>query len=118
MKKKELLYIEIANGIEHQIKNDVLKVGDKLPSLRTICQEKGVSLSTAMQSYFELESRGLIESRPQSGYYVSYTYKNFRDVPSTSQPAVTHADDAVEDIISVVSKNYSKATISFSLGVP
>lgn len=118
MRNNDLLYMQIANGIEYQIKNDVLKAGNKLPSLRTISQEKGVSLSTAMQSYFELESRGLIESRPQSGYYVSFTYKNFRDVPSTSQPAVTHSGDTVEDIISVVSKNYAKATISFSQGVP
>lgn len=64
MSKKELLYLQIANSIEHQIKNDVLKVGDKLPSLRTVALEKKVSLSTAKQSYFELESRGLIESRP------------------------------------------------------
>lgn len=118
MKTKELLYLEVANHVEHQIKTDVLKVGDKLPSLRIIAREKGVSLSTAQQSYFELESRGLIESRPQSGYYVSYAHKNFKNVPQTSQPIIAHAEDDIEELITLVSHNADKADISLSRGVP
>lgn len=118
MRKKELLYLQIANNIEHQIKNDVLKIGDKLPSLRTICTEKGVSLSTASQSYFELESRGLIESRPQSGYYVSYTHRQFRNVPATSQPLPARAGGKTEDVIFTISENMQQDTLALSAGVP
>jgi DNA-binding transcriptional MocR family regulator len=116
--RKELLYLQIANTIEQQIKNEILKVGDKLPSLRTISNEKGVSLSTASQSYFELESRGLIESRPQSGYYVSYTHKRFRSMPGTSQPIIAKAEEDVEDLIATVTNNSRKAHIMLSTGVP
>src|SRR5205085_9787248 len=115
---KNLLYLQIANSVEHQIKNDVLKVGDKLPSLRIIALEKGVSLTTAQQSYFELESRGLIESRPQSGYYVSYAHKHFKNVPQTSQPIVAKTEDNTEEIIFTVLQNISKAKIELSTGVP
>lgn len=118
MNKKELLYLQIANNVEHQIKSDVLKVGDKLPSLRTVALEKGVSLTTAQQSYFELESRGLIESRPQSGYYVSYSHKHFKNVPQTSQPIVAKTEDDTEDIIFTVSQNIRKANVELSTGVP
>jgi DNA-binding transcriptional MocR family regulator len=118
MNKKELLYLQIANNVEHQIKSDVLKVGDKLPSLRTVALEKGVSLTTAQQSYFELESRGLVESRPQSGYYVSYAHRNFKNVPQTSQPIVARTDDDTEEIIFTVSQNISKAKVELSTGVP
>lgn len=118
MDKKELLYLQIANSVEHQIKNDVLKVGDKLPSLRTVVLEKGVSLSTAQQSYFELESRGLIESRPQSGYYVSYAHKHFKNVPLTSQPVVAKTEDDTEEIIFTVSQNISKAKVDLATGMP
>lgn len=118
MSRKELLYLQIANNVEHQIKSDVLKIGDKLPSLRTVAREKGVSLTTAQQSYFELESRGLIESRPQSGYYVSYTHKHFRNIPQTSQPAFAKTEDVTEEIIFTVSKNIGKANIDLSTGVP
>ncbi|MEP7196090.1 MAG: PLP-dependent aminotransferase family protein [Saprospiraceae bacterium] len=118
MNKKELLYLQIANNVEHQIKSDVLKVGDKLPSLRTVALEKGVSLTTAQQSYFELECRGLIESRPQSGYFVSYAHKHFKNIPQTSQPIIAKTEDDTEEIIFTVSQNISKAKIELSTGVP
>ncbi len=118
MFKKELLYLQIANNIEHQIKSDVLKIGDKLPSLRTVANEKGVSIITAQQAYFELECRGLIESRPQSGYYVSYAHKHFKNVPQTSQPIIAKTDDDTEEIIFTVSQNISKAKIELSTGIP
>lgn len=118
MNKKELLYLQIANHIEHQIKHDVLKIGDKLPSLRIVAHEKGVSITTAQQAYYELESRGLVESRPQSGYYVSYAHKHFRKIPETSQPLVANVKDDTEEIIFTVSQNISKAKIELSTGVP
>ena len=118
MSAKELLYLQIANNVEHQIKSDVLKVGDKLPSLRTVALEKGVSLTTAQQSYFELECRGLIESRPRSGYYVSYAHKHFKNVPQTSQPIVAKIENGTEEIIFTVSQNISKANVELSTGVP
>jgi len=116
--KKELLYLQIADNIQHQIKNDVLKVGDKLPSLRIICHERGVSLSTAQQAFYELENRGLVESRPQSGYYISYSYKNFRNIPATSQPAVARVNEDVEELISAVTSNAGRAEVQLSVGVP
>lgn len=118
MSKKPLLYLQIANQIEHQIKHEVLKIGDKLHSLRIVAHEKGVSLTTAQQAYFELESRGLIESRPQSGYYVSYAHKYFKRIPDTSQPIVAKVEDDTEDIIFTVSHNISKSRIELSTGVP
>lgn len=114
MNKKELLYLQLAENIEHQIKNDVLKVGDKLPSLRSISKEKGVSLSTSQQAYFELENRGLIESRPQSGYYVSYVHKSMNNLPSISQPIMAKKGDKVEDIMTAVIQNFEKAEIYLS----
>lgn len=115
---KELLYLQIANSVENQIKYNVLQVGDKLPSLRTVALEKGVSITTVQQAYFELECRGLIESRPQSGYYVSYAHKLFKNVPQTSQPIVAKTEDDTEDIIFTVSQNLSKAEVELSSGVP
>ncbi|HEY1046132.1 MAG TPA: PLP-dependent aminotransferase family protein [Bacteroidia bacterium] len=114
MKSAELLYIQLANNIEYQIKNNVLKTGDKLPSLRAIAREKGLSLSTSQQAYFELESRGLIESRPQSGYYVSYIHKSTQGLPAVSQPIVAKKSDKVVDIMTAVIKNFEKAEIYLS----
>lgn len=117
-KNADLLYKQIADGIEQQVKSEILKVGDKLPSLRMICTEKGVSLSTATLSYLELESRGLIESRPRSGYFVSYAHKYFNSVPSVSQPLSARPSDDLQSIIDIVIKNGPKANMLLSSGVP
>jgi len=43
--------------------------GDRLLSIRDFASREHVSISTAQRVYEELELRGLIESRPRSGYY-------------------------------------------------
>ena len=117
--KDELLYLRIAKSLEHQIKNGVLKMGDKLPSIRAICYEHGVSMSTALRAYYDLESKSLIESRPQSGYYVAYSHKQFPATPSTSNPKNTDVRETEEDIITLVFSELGiKNNILFSLGVP
>lgn len=117
-KRKELLYQQIANDLEKQIKENTLKPGDKLPSLRAICNERAVSLSTASLSYLELESRGLISSRPRSGYYVSFSHQNFKELPSASKPLTTSSSEDTQTIIDVIIKNGAKAQMFLSSGVP
>jgi DNA-binding GntR family transcriptional regulator len=59
------LYLQIAEGLEKMIQDDVLKIGDKLPSVRVLSEEYGISTGTAFQAYYHLEGKGLIESRPK-----------------------------------------------------
>jgi DNA-binding transcriptional MocR family regulator len=120
MPKNDYLYIKIAENFESQIVNEVLKFGEKLPSVRTICREYGVSMSTAIQAYFSLETKSLIESRPQSGYYVCYTNKNYPQIPQTSSPADDFGDELADKLIAKVFKELvsHNETIMFSLGVP
>jgi DNA-binding transcriptional MocR family regulator len=117
--KKELLYQHISKSIEHQIKNDVLKIGDKLPSIRMVCREHGVSMSTALQAYYDLERKHLIESKPQSGYYVTNTHKKFFTAPETSKPIGNLGVKETEEIISkVYSEIGNQNNLQFSLSVP
>jgi DNA-binding transcriptional MocR family regulator len=64
------LYAALAEEITQQINTGVFKPGDRLPSVRTISQQKRISVTTVLQAYQMLEDRGTIEARPQSGYYV------------------------------------------------
>src|SRR5689334_24923969 len=84
-------YIDVADRIEKLIENGVLKVGDKLLSVRALSKEQGISLSTAFQSYYHLESKGLIEARRQSVYYVKFSPEHNLDLPACCEPL----DDAV-----------------------
>ena len=45
--RTDLLYRKIASNIEEKIKHEVLQIGDKIPSIRSICRDHGVSMSTA-----------------------------------------------------------------------
>jgi DNA-binding GntR family transcriptional regulator len=71
--KADHKYLEVADRIERLIEKNVLKIGDKLLSVRALSKEQGISLSTAFQAYYSLESKGLIEARPPSGYYVKFS---------------------------------------------
>ncbi|HMV09743.1 MAG TPA: PLP-dependent aminotransferase family protein [Cyclobacteriaceae bacterium] len=112
-------YIDVSDRIEKLIDNGVLKVGDKLLSVRALSKEQGISLSTAFQSYYHLESKGLIEARPQSGYYVKFSREHILDLPKASEPPDDAVPVSVDEMISSVYHDLnSEKLIHFSLGVP
>jgi DNA-binding transcriptional MocR family regulator len=75
------LYLRVAGDLEQQIRAGTLRVGEKVPSIRAIKSGWQVSTSTALQAYFWLENRGLIESRPRSGFYVRVPYADLAPEP-------------------------------------
>src|ERR1700750_739853 len=83
---EDFLYQQIADRLASQIKSQLLKSGDKLPSVRALSQEQGISLSTAFKAYVELESMGMIEARPKSGYYVKILPARFTKAPEVKPP--------------------------------
>ncbi len=80
------LYEEVADRIHRLIREGTLVPGDRLPSVRRLKQQLSVSMSTVLEAYRMLEDRGIIEARPQSGYYVKATALALPDEPSESAP--------------------------------
>jgi len=116
---KEFLYTEIANGIASQIRSGVLKSGDKLPSVRTVCQEHQISMNTAKRVFLELESQSLIESKPQSGYFVSKLLSVKLPLPEISRPSLIANNVEPDELISKVYENIGKKDMTiFSIGIP
>jgi len=66
----EYQYQLLANDLERKIRNGNFRVGEKLPSLRSLRARTGKSISTIYQAYNELEDRGVVEVREKSGFYV------------------------------------------------
>ncbi|MBJ7313109.1 PLP-dependent aminotransferase family protein [Rugamonas sp. CCM 8940] len=66
------LYEQLANELGGLIVGRVFAPGDRLPSIRHLAQQKRLSISTVMQALRLLEDRGLVEARPQAGYYVRH----------------------------------------------
>ena len=118
-RKNDHLYLRTAEAIEQQIMDEVLKIGDKLPSVRLMSKEHSMSVSTILQAYYHLEAKGLIESRPQSGYYVRFNPSRFPHKIEKSNPAQTIRTKNVEAIIEQVYDDFSlKGITRFSLSVP
>lgn len=76
------LYEQVADRIRDLIAEGTLKLGDRLPSVRKLHEQLSVSISTVLESYRRLEDEGLIEARPQSGYFVKRTAPGRLDEPN------------------------------------
>ncbi|MFC6672790.1 GntR family transcriptional regulator [Marinobacterium aestuariivivens] len=47
------------------------RLGERLPSIRTLCEQQGVSKATVQHALQRLEAQGLVEARPKAGYFVT-----------------------------------------------
>src|SRR6188508_1623368 len=100
--KPDHKYMEVADRIETLIGKKVMRVGDKLLSVRALSKEQGISLSTAFQAYYHLESKGLIEARPQSGYYVRFSPLHTLNMPTQCRPSDKAVPVSIDEMISAV----------------
>ncbi|MCP4804204.1 MAG: PLP-dependent aminotransferase family protein [Proteobacteria bacterium] len=64
------LYEDVADRLQDLVETGTFRTGQKLPSVRGLHRDWGVSKSTVLEAYRILEDRGVIEVRPQSGHYV------------------------------------------------
>lgn len=78
-------YERLADDIEAAVRRGVFGAGERIPSVRRASEQHGVSIKTVLHAYALLESRGVIESRPQSGFFVR---ESVRD-PATTRGAAT-----------------------------
>lgn len=85
--RSAVLYEKVAARVSHLIAGGTYRAGDRIPSIRDISRSLKVSVSTALEAYRLLEIRGLIEARPQSGYYVAPPV-----LRPSSEPAVLKKD--------------------------
>ena len=69
---KRDVYLEIAERYEKYITLGVLKIGDRLPSVRVAAGELGVNPNTVQRAYTLLEERGLIRTIPKKGVFVTF----------------------------------------------
>lgn len=63
-------YEALADSIAASIRADVLRPGDRLPSVRHASESRKVSPATVFKAYYLLESWGLVRALARSGYFV------------------------------------------------
>ncbi|WP_027799921.1 aminotransferase-like domain-containing protein [Paraburkholderia dilworthii] len=80
------LYEKLADEITEAVRRGVFAAGERILSVRQASQQHGVSIKTVLHAYALLESRGIVETRPQSGYFVREAAMHaFR--PDTRRPS-------------------------------
>lgn len=71
-------YRLIIDAIEKKIALGGLKKGDRLPSLKAICQQYNLSQDTVLSAYNELKAKGIITSQVGKGYFILNENTGFR----------------------------------------
>ncbi len=92
-------YQQLAEELADAIRAGLLRPGDRLPSVRLACEQRGVSPSTVFQAYGHLESLGLIEARPRSGFFVRALRRPVRARPEVALPRSEATPVAISELV-------------------
>src|SRR5580692_1918434 len=97
------LYERLAKDLEALIRSGTLPAGARAPSIRQLCRERAASPASVVRAYELLEARGLIESRPRSGFFVARILPRTVTPPRTpnrpNRPAHVDISDLVFEIL-------------------
>ncbi|MBN2299038.1 MAG: PLP-dependent aminotransferase family protein [Deltaproteobacteria bacterium] len=103
--RKQNLYEEVADSISNMVRCGTYRAGERIPSIRAVSRQMRVSITTAMEAYRLLEDRGVVEARPQSGYYVRPVPANTIARPDISKEEMNPVMCCVEEIVDMVFKD-------------
>ncbi len=95
----DALYVRLAADIGRLIETGTLKPGERLPSVRAMCASRHVSTATVLQAYYLLEGRGLVRSKPRSGYFVSAHWRTQPPEPAATTPPRRSTAVDVSDLV-------------------
>ena len=111
-------YLDLATTLGSRIEQGLHAAGDRLPSVRTLSLEYGVSLTTVQQAYRWLEMSGLVEARPRSGWYVPAA-RRAPELPQMGKPNLRPTDvtdwGQVQDLLDLEREG---ETVQLGRGMP
>ena len=66
-------YQQIVEQVRHALLSDVLRPGDRLPTVKDVVGSLAINPNTVLKAYRELEHDGLVAARPGVGTFVTRT---------------------------------------------
>lgn len=113
------LYEQVARDLAGAIRRGVYHPGERIPSLRRVAEQYGVSLATAIEAVRTLEDDGLLASRPRSGYYVRLQPRDDAHEPAASRPdTVPRAVSVGELALEVLAAARDPALVPLGAAIP
>lgn len=70
------VYEQLVEQIERLVLTGLMTAGDKLPSVRNMSVDLSINPNTIQKAYAELERRGVINSVPGRGSFISMNVKD------------------------------------------
>jgi DNA-binding transcriptional MocR family regulator len=99
------LYEQVAIELAELIRQGTFRPGERIPSVRQLSRQRKISITTVLQAYMMLENQGLIETRPQSGYYVRAKLPQQLPEPEMSTPVQDPTLVSVRELVMMVLKD-------------
>jgi GntR family transcriptional regulator len=88
------VYLQLVDQIRYAAASGSLRPGDPLPSIRPLAEELRVNRNTIAKAYTELESQGVIETRPGKGCFLKENHSPFTQQVK-NKLLLTEIDEAV-----------------------
>jgi len=102
LRPRDPLYAQLASEFRRQIDGGVLRVGDKLPSIRALRRGRRLSAATVMEAYLRLERDGYVRARDRSGFYVLHAFARAYPEPKPLRAVVPPAPVGISQLVTEV----------------
>lgn len=108
------IYEQVVNQLEYFVLNGILKEGEQIPSVRNLSVDLSINPNTIQKAYFELDKRGIIQSVPGRGCFVTDSAKDILSAKKREQLSdlkvlvneLALADVQKEEVISCIEEVY------------
>lgn len=111
-------YQHLARLLAQRINQGLYVCGERLPSVRALSKEHGVSISTVQQAYYVLEEQQLITPQPRSGYFVT-PHKSAHPLPALTRPVQQPVEITQWDaVLKLLSLRQEKGILQLGGGTP
>ena len=87
------LYVQLYEHLRDEISSGRISTGEKLPSLRSLADSLGISVTTVKIAYEQLMAEGYLVSRPQSGFYAASGAGETSGRPGVAEAGSNSADN-------------------------
>src|SRR6185312_1655297 len=99
VRRVDPLYAQLASDFRRQIDGGVLRVGDKLPSIRSLRRGRRLSAATVIEAYLLLERDGYVRARDRSGFYVAQPLASALPPPRIASSLVPPAPVGISQLV-------------------
>ena len=112
------LYRAAVDTLHRRMENGIYPVGGRLPGVRRLARELGVSVSTMVRAMELLEAMGRLEARPRSGFYVRAPRQRSRHRPASQAPSEPRDVSGQERVLALLRGDDPPGALSLASATP